>query len=46
MCNLKNNTNQSVHKAETDLQTENTLLVTKIGGGGEGHMRSMELTDA
>ena len=26
MCNLKNITNQSIHKAETDLQTENTLM--------------------
>ena len=40
---MKNNTNQYIHKAETDSQTENTLMVTRVGGV-EGQMRGMELT--
>ena len=29
MWNLKNNTNESTYRTETDLQTENKLMVTK-----------------
>ena len=46
MWNLKNNTNESIYKTETDSQTQKTnLWLPKGKGFGEGEIRSMGLTD-
>ena len=46
MWNLKNNTNDSIYKMETDSQTYKTNLGYQTGqGGGEGQTRSMGLTN-
>ena len=36
MWNLKNNTNESIYKADTGLQTQKTNLWLTKGKGGEG----------
>ena len=36
MWNLKNNTNESIYKADTGLQTQKTNLWLTKGNGGEG----------
>ena len=44
MWNLKNNTDESIYKAETDI--ENKFMVTKgERGWGEGQIRSLGLAD-
>ena len=45
MWNLKNNTNELMYKAEANSDPENRLMVTKVEKGGEGQIRSLQLTD-
>ena len=46
MWNIKNNTNKSIYKIETDLQTYKTnLWLPKGRGKGDGQIRCMGLTD-